>query len=172
MASGDLVEMAWPLYRPLPGLSLSPDGNWLAYLGGIKNPLGPPDRLDIRNVTDKTEITLVEVEAGEGLGAPIWSLNWDQPALAILAGPANEGNEPSPLPTRLVVAWPNQPNEAAIVAQAAPDEVFDSPVFCADGALLYLAKQDRVYRLRYQRPGLRARTLLETDQSFRPLACE
>lgn len=170
--SGDLAEIAWPLYRPLPGLSLSPDGNWLAYLGGIKNLLGPPDRLDIRNVSDKRETTLVEVEAGEGLGTPIWSLNWDEPKLAVLAGPANEGSEPSPLPTQLIMAWPNQPDETTVVAQAAPDEVFDSPVFCADGALLYLAEQDGRYRLRYQRPGLRARTLLETDQPFYPLACE
>jgi hypothetical protein len=168
MASGRITPMARPDYQPLQGRRLSPDGNWVAYLGGIRNILGPPDRLDALHLVDETDVTLVQVEKGEGLWLPAWSLYLDQPHLSVLAGPVVAANLER---SRLLIASPEQPNQFTLVAQAAAGEELASPVFCSDGSLLYRVERQGRYRLQQQGPGQPARVLFEFEQPLAPVAC-
>lgn len=171
LPSGRIARMTQPFYLPLRSRRLSPDGNWLAYLAGAKNILGPPDRVDLIHLVDERQMSLIEVEEGQGIGPPVWSLNWEQPALAVLIGPATERNQVLPRPARLVIASPGRPDEVTVVAEAGAGEQLATPVFCPDGALLYIVEQPEGYQLRRQTPGQPARMLLEQDRPFRPIAC-
>jgi hypothetical protein len=171
LPTGRITRMTQPFYLPLRSRRLSPDGNWLAYLAGAKNILGPPDRVDLLHLVDERQLSLIEVEEGQGIGPPVWSLNWEQPALAVLSGPATERNQVLPTPVRLLIASPDQPDEVTVVAEAAAGEQLATPIFCPDGAVLYVVEQPASYQLRRQEPGQPARTLLEQDQPFRPIAC-
>jgi hypothetical protein len=168
MASGQLTPMARPDYQPLQGRRLSPDGSWIAYLGGIRNILGPPDRLDALHLIQETDVTLIQVEKGEGLWLPAWSLYLDQPYLSVLAGPVVGADLER---SRLLIASPEQPNDFTLIAQAAAGEELASPVFCSDGSLLYRVERQGRYRLQQQRPGLPAKLLLEFDRPLWPIAC-
>jgi hypothetical protein len=63
------------------------------------------------------------------------------------------------------------PGEYTVVAEAAPNERFASPVFCGNGDLLYRAELDGEYRLIRQPPGGQPVTLYTSQQEFHPLAC-
>ena len=156
-------------YRPLRSHKLSPDGEWLAYLAGAQNPSGPPDSLGVINTGEQSDQTLIQVETGNGLEAPVWSLNLDQPQVAVLAGPVIDGESINPI--RLLVASPDQPDTFLIIAEANEGEHFASPVFCSDGALLYRVERDGQYLLQHQMTGSPAQTLLTQDHPFQPLAC-
>jgi hypothetical protein len=171
LPTGRIARMTQPFYLPLKSRRLSPDGNWLAYLAGAKNVLGPPDRVDMIHLVDEQQLSLIEVEEGQGIGPPVWSLNWEQPILAVLAGPAAERNQVLPAPARLVIASPNPPDDPIIVAEAGAGEQLATPIFCPDGSLLYIVEQPESYQLRRQKPGQPADMLLEQDQPFRPIAC-
>lgn len=169
LQSGNIMPLVRPRYQPLRARRLSPDGSWLAYLAGIRNLFGPPDRLEVLNMLNDVESVLIQLEPGQGLEPPTWSLYWEQQALAVLAGPIGEDDRLQP--ARLLVAQPGRPDSVSVVAQAARGERLAMPVFCADGSLLYRAQQNGTYRLVRQPPGLRAQTLLTLNRPFQPLAC-
>jgi hypothetical protein len=171
LSSGRIARMTQPLYLPLRARRLSPDGNWLAYLASAQNVVGPPDSVGLLNLSEEKISTLLRVEAGEGLAPPVWSFNWEQPVLAVLAGPVVEGDELLTAPTRLLLAWPGWPNAPVMVAQASAGERLALPVFCASEGLLYIAERAGRYRLQRQSSSLQTETLLETDQPVWPLAC-
>ncbi len=180
-ATGYIDRSAHPSYRPLREARLSPDGRWMAHLGGLKNMLGPADRLDVLDLERGTEMTLLEVEAGQGVGAAIWSLDVGEPArLALLSGPINNNNNNNNedgndfVPLRLLVLSPDSPGEVTVVAEATAGEQLTTPVFCADGSLLYRSRQAGRYRLYHhhpQQPNQPPTLLLEEDRSFWPLGC-
>ena len=157
-------------YRPLRSHTLSPAGDWLAYLGGTLNADGPPNKVGVLGLSENVDQTLIRVEAGQGLSPPVWSLNLDQPALAALSGPVDDDEFD---PIRLVKALPAEPNGFSIVAEvtAGLDVEFATPIFCTDGAMMYQTKQQGQYHLQKQQPGSQAETLLVQDSSFQPLAC-
>lgn len=155
--------------RPLRSHKLSPDGEWLAYLAETQNPSGPLEKLGVIYTSEQTDQTLIQVEPGEGLETPVWSLNLDQPQLAVLAGPVIDGEKIDPV--RLLVASPNQPDNFTVIAEARAGERFASPVFCSDGALLYRVERDGQFQLQHQVPDSPAQTLLTQDHPFQPLAC-
>jgi hypothetical protein len=149
---------------------LSPDGEWLAFLASSLNSTMPPNRLEVINLNDESTQAVMILNITEAFWPPVWSFNLAQPRLAALAGPVINEREPA-LPTRLLVASPYQTNEFQVVAEAVGAERFVSPVFCADGALLYLVEADDVYQIRRQMPDRQAQTLATFAQPFYPLAC-
>jgi hypothetical protein len=169
MPSGGIESLIRPYYQPIRTPRLSPDGNWLAYMAGVENLFGSPDTLEVFDVIGNSGTILLQAEAGEGLDPPVWSLYLDQLDLAVLTGPiAEDAGRPA---TRLLVTSPEQSDAFQLVAQAAGDERFAIPVFCADGALLYRVEENGRYHLRRQMPGFPAETLLTLDYAFQPLAC-
>ena len=119
---------------------------------------------------DQTELGLIQVEADEGLGPPVWSQYLEQRALVLLSGPVTAADRL--LSTRLLTVTPDRPESYATIVQAADGERLASPVFCRDDALMYLAEQNGLYRLQKQTPGLRAQTLLTLDHPVQLLACK
>jgi hypothetical protein len=142
------LEAGEPSFQTYPllmrGRRLGPDGDWLAYISSVRN--------------------------REGVHPPVWSLNLAKPELAILAGRVAD-DQSLPSPTRLLLTRPDKPGRPQVVAQAAADERFASPVFCLDGALLYQAERQGRYRLQRHMAGEPAQTLLTLDEPFFPLAC-
>jgi len=157
-------------YLLLRGRRLSPDGNWLAFLTSGRRPDLPPDRLELIDLTKGSFTILLRVRLHEGLLAPVWSLYMAQSRLAILAGPISDFEE-TPTPTQLFLFSPDPQTPPLMLAQAADGEELASPVFCADGSLLYLARAPGSYRLLRQAPDQASETLFEADQPFHPLAC-
>lgn len=156
--------------RALNPRGLSPDGNWLAYRAGVLSLFGPPNRMDILNISQQTTTTLIRAEPGHGLSRPIWSPYLAQPALALLTGPV--GSSDILRPTRLLVFYPNESLEARLVVEATREELLAGPVFCQDGSLLYRVEVNGQYRLQRQQPEEHAtQTILTLDQPFRMLAC-
>lgn len=171
LTSGYIDRTPHPSFRPLREQRLSPDGNWLAHLGGIKNLFGPADRLDVLNLSAGAEATLIQLEAGQGVGPATWSLDLSQPPrLAVLSGPVTEAGDRFQ-PTQLLVASPEQPGEVTVGARAAVGEQLATPTFCSDGALLFRGRHGEHYRLYRQMPGQPAEILLEVDQPFWVLGC-
>lgn len=166
--SGDVRRVKLYIH-PLRARRLSLDGNWLAYLVGVRNLIDPPYRLDVLNLTTLTETTLIRGKAGEGLSPAEWSPYLAQPRLAVLAGPlADRGTL---RPTRLLLFSPDQPENFTVLTEAGEGEQLALPVFCADGSLLYRVERDDHYQLMRQQPGQRADLLFTRDQPFQPLAC-
>lgn len=168
IASGDVLDR--PYYLLLRGRALSPDGEWLAYLVSSLNSTMPPNRLEVLNLTDESAQALIVTRLDEAFWPPVWSPYLARPMLAALAGSTVDNNELPP-PTRLFIAWPDRPNEFQIVAEAAPGEQFASPVFCTDGALLYLVQANGEYRLQRQIPGQPAQIVGRFERPLYPLAC-
>jgi hypothetical protein len=158
-----------PYFQYLQARKLSPDGNWVAYLGRFQNFFGPPDGLNVINMTEDLHTTLIQVKSGEGLSTPVWSPGLDQSTLAVLSGPVVDGDDLRPI--RLLITSPDRPGDHTVVAEAAPGEAFAMPVFCPDGALLYRVEQSGQYHLRRQMPNHPPETLLTLDHPFQPLAC-
>jgi len=154
---------------PLRARRLSPDGNWLAYLTGVRNRLDPPYRLELLNLETLTESPLVQVGDDEAIGPAVWSPYLAEPRVAMLAGPLAEDG--LLWPTRILVASPEQPGRYEVAVEGTEGEGLAGPVFCADGGLLYRADEDGQYRLMRQSPGRSAELLFSSDQPFRPLAC-
>ncbi len=154
---------------PLRARRLSPNGDWMAYLTGTRNRFDPPYRLELLGLENLAEISLIELDQGQGLGPAVWSPYLADSRLAALAGPLAEDG--SLRPTRLLVARPDRPGSFRLVAEANAGEQLASPVFCADGSLLYRAAQDGRYHLKRQQPGLPADLLFSSDRPFRPVAC-
>jgi hypothetical protein len=163
-------ETPRPNYIWLQGRVLSPDGEWLAYLLSSLNTAMPPNRLEVINLSDGSARALAVMSVREAFWPPVWSLNLDTPKLVALAGPVT-GESLLPQPVRLIVASPMPPGEYTVVAEAAPNERFASPVFCGNGDLLYRAELDGEYRLIRQPPGGQPVTLYTSQQEFHPLAC-
>ncbi len=131
--------------------------------------LGNLSQIEAFDVIGNSGTALIQVEAGEVLDPPVWSLYPDQVDLAVLAGPTVENT--GWFANRLLITSPEQPDAFQLVAQAGGDERFAMPVFCTNGALLYRVEQKGQYHLRGQIPGLPAETLLTLDSPFRLLAC-
>ncbi len=156
--------------NPLYARRFSPDGNWLAYLTGVSNRLDPPYRLELLNLETLAESTLVQVGADEAIGPAVWSPYLDDPRVAVLAGRlAADGLL---RPTRLLVAEPDRPGHYEVAVEAAGGEELATPVFCADGGLLYRVDEAGQYRLMRLVPGQPAELLFSSNQPFRPLACQ
>ncbi len=154
---------------PVRARRLSPDGNWLAYLTGVRNRLDPPYRLELLNLETLEESTLVQVEGNEAIGPAIWSPYLDDPRVAVLSGPiaANEILHP----TGLLIASPDQPGSSRLIVEAEASERLATPVFCADGGLLYRVDREDEYSLMYLHPDQGARLLLTSNRPFQPVAC-
>ena len=167
--SGTTTRTVQPPYLLLRSRRLSYDGNWLAHLVGDENLLGRADRLVVLDLNDGLHNTLIQVEPGEGLESPTWSLYLDHSTLTVLSGSVTETGEL--IPTRLLVASPDQPETFFIAAQATEGERLSTPVFCADGTLLYQAQQDGRYHLHQLASGLPTKTLLTLEFPFQLLAC-
>jgi hypothetical protein len=155
--------------QPLRARQLSPNGTWLAYLTGVKNLFDPPYRLDVLNIESRQERTLIRSEQGKRLGPPNWSLYLDDPRLAVLAGPLVEKDRLRP--THLLVVSPERDEDYVTVAEAVPGEQLATPVFCADGDMLYRVDTGNEYRLDRYQPGQETQTLLTSDLPFLPVAC-
>jgi hypothetical protein len=155
--------------HPLRARRLSPNGSWLAYLTGARNRFDPPYRLDLLNLNNLTETTLLELKDGHAIGPAIWSLFLAEPQLAVLAGPLDE--DETLLPTRLLVTSPDQPATYVTVAEVAADDRLAAPTFCPDGGLLYRVDHDGHYQLRRQQPDREVEQLLTLDRPFQPVAC-
>jgi hypothetical protein len=163
------ISRAKVYVHPMRARQLSPDGKWLAYLTGVNNLFDPPYRLDLFSVEDLSETTLIRLTEDEGIGPATWSLYLDQPRLAVLTGPLLEDDMLRP--TRLLTAEPGRPEEYVTVAEASDGEQLATPVFCADGRLLFRSYQDGRFQLKRQAPGLSPQTLFSLDTPFQPLAC-
>ena len=168
LTSGKETPQPNPLW--LQGRALSPDGEWLAYLLSSLNNTMPPNRLEVINLSNGSTHALAVMPVREAFWPPVWSPNPDMPQLVTLAGPITEDSL-LPLPVRLVVTSPTQPGDYTVVAEAAPNERFASPIFCANGDLLYRAELDGEYRLIHQPPDGQPVTLYTSQREFHPLAC-
>jgi hypothetical protein len=157
-------------YLLLRGRRLSPDGAWLAYVVNGRRPDLPPDRLDLIDVTQGTFTTPLRVRLHQGLMEPVWSSYLAHARLAILGGPISDYEE-APTPTRLFVLSSDPQTPPFTLAQAAEGEELASPVFCADGALLYLVRSPGSHRILRQAPDQSAEILFSSDQPFHPIAC-
>jgi hypothetical protein len=168
------LEAGEPSFQTYPllmrGRRLGPDGDWLAYISSGRRPDAVPDRVEVMQFSTAWAATLFFVRNREGVHPPVWSLNLAKPELAILAGRVAD-DQSLPSPTRLLLTRPDKPGRPQVVAQAAADERFASPVFCLDGALLYQVERQGRYRLQRHMAGEPAQTLLTLDEPFFPLAC-
>jgi len=164
------ITRAQSYFFPLQTPHLTPNGERLAYLANRAQPYFPPRQLSMLALLDQKDTTLLELPPDQYLAAPGWSLYTDQPALAVLSGAINQSDvQPA---SQLHLIWPDRPEASTVVAHAAPNEALATPVFCANGDLLYrLERQNGEYQLQRQPPGLRAQTLLTLDRKFYPVAC-
>ena len=168
VSSGAEVS-SFAYYLPLRGRRVSPNGEWLAYLVSSATALHPPNRLEVINLSDGSFDALARMPFGQAFLAPVWSSKLDQPQAAALLGPV--GPDEYPIPNVLMLVTPGQSALPTLVAEAASDEVFASPVFCINGDLLYRAERHKAFRLLRQTPGDPPQTLLTFDQALHPLAC-
>jgi hypothetical protein len=163
------IRRAKVYIQPLRARRLSPDGNWLTYLTGVRNRFDPPYRLDALNLETLQETTLVEVEDHQAIGSAIWSPYLAHSQLAVLAGSLDQDGMLQP--ARILLAGPDEPGTKEVVVEASPGEQVAMPVFCRDGSLLYRTEQDGQYRLMHQSPATDPAVLLTRDRPFQPLAC-
>ena len=155
---------------PLHARRLSPDGQWLAFLTGVRNRIDPPYRLDLLNFDTLTETTAIQVESEQAIGPAVWSQYVDKPQLAALSGPL--AWEDVLRPNRLLVASLSRSNSFEVLAEVeAGVSQLAAPVFCADGSLLYRIDEDNRYQLVRHLPGQAAEILFSSDQLFKPVAC-
>jgi hypothetical protein len=163
------IRRAKVYIQPLRARRLSPDGNWLTYLTGVRNRFDPPYRLDALNLETLQETTLVQVEDHQAIGSAIWSPYLAHSQLAVLAGSLDQDGMLQP--ARILLAGPDQPGTYEVVVEAGPGEQVAMPVFCRDGSLLYRTEQNDQYRLMHQLPATNPAVLLTRDRPFQPLAC-
>jgi hypothetical protein len=123
----------------------------------------PPSQLDLLNLGDATTTDLLQLDAGEELRSFTWSLYLSKPTLAILTRLPAENDL-----TRLLIVQLDKPGSYTELTRG---EWLGTPIFCADGSLLYLAEQNGQRQLRRQAPGGQPQTLLSLNQPFRPVAC-
>ena len=168
--TGFIKRLAPPYDRAFRSPRLSPDGRWLAHLSGMQKLSEPSPRVNLLNVADGVEITLIQADRGQGLDSIRWSFDPVRPKLAALVGPLGEQDKIF-RPTQIFVVSPDRPAEVTMITQAEAGERLATPIFCSDGALLYRVIQEGRHHLRRQRPGSAAKTLLVTDQPFWPLGC-
>ncbi|MEM7344490.1 MAG: hypothetical protein AAF485_09610, partial [Chloroflexota bacterium] len=165
-----ITPLMRPRYQPPRLRRLNPQGTKLAYLAGVQNFIGPPDTLDILDLTGEQPPQLFQVAFSEGLGAPVWSQYLDQSAIALISGPMD--SEDRLHPSRILRLDLDAPRPAlTLVTQAIGQETFADPVFCGNGSLLYTVQQGDIYQLRLQPLNLRARTIVEQSGFLQPLAC-
>jgi hypothetical protein len=163
LETGQLTQVVRPPYHALQLHGLSPDGNWLAYPPGLPRRAVPPSQLDLLNLGDATTTDLLQLDAGEELRSFTWSLYLSKPTLAILTRLPAENDL-----TRLLIVQLDKPGSYTELTRG---EWLGTPIFCADGSLLYLAEQNGQRQLRRQAPGGQPQTLLSLNQPFRPVAC-
>jgi hypothetical protein len=167
---GMIKRQAPAYYQFLRSPELSPDGRWLAHMAGMETLSEASTRLDVLEVAAGREQTLLALPPGYGLDSIRWSPHLSRPRLAVLVGPIGEEGKIFRA-TQLLLVDPNQPSRPTLLAEAAAGDYLSRPVICHDEAVLYLVGQAGKYRLRYQRPGQPAVTLLTTDLPFRPISC-
>ena len=156
-------------FQPIRAPRLSSTGEWLAYLAGHENPLAPANRLGLLQIKAKNDVTVLQLEARQGLAFPTWSTYVDQTSLAVLTGSVIEDH--TLRPTQLLLIQPEASPSPILIAQAGDNEQLGAPIFCANGDLLYRVERDNHNLLLRQKPGLPAQILLKRSQVFRPLAC-
>ncbi|MDH3675165.1 MAG: hypothetical protein OES12_06695, partial [Anaerolineae bacterium] len=155
--------------HPLRARRLSPNGSWLAYLTGASNRFDPPYRLELLNLNNLVETTLLQLNDGHAMGPATWSLFLDAPKLAVLTGPLDQDETLHPI--RLLVTSPDRPETYLTVTEVTVDDRLAAPAFCADGRLIYRIDHEGRYKLMRQKPGQDAELLLTLDQPFQPVAC-
>ena len=167
LASGAITSR--PHDSPLKYYTPSPGGNWLAYLNWSRE--GPLQRLEVLNMSDQSEATLlVELLGDYALWPPVWSMNLNDPKIAILGGPVIP-DQVHPFPKWLILADPNYPNGKLPLAEALEGEALAYPIFCADGSIAYRVAREGEYRFIHYNYGSTRETWLTTNWPFLPLAC-
>ena len=168
-ANDQIDRLTYLPLRAISSQSLSPAGDWLAYPTGVATLFGASNRLYLLPLDGHVPLTPLQFDPGQKLASLSWSRNLTRPALALLVGPLGTGDRIRP--THLLWVDPNRPAEYIEVAQAGAGEQFANPIFCRNGELLYVMKQDSRYELRLQRVGHPAATLLSLEQAIYPLVC-